>query len=127
MARSRIFLAFPFQGEYLVAMGAVQRPEMASGFTDFDAGHRDLVAVTKYNYYGNRLVTASLDHRMKVWDLKDGQWQLVDTWRAHDAEIRDVSDMAVSSEPDQVLNSFRLHGTALSQASILLALVRICD
>jgi nucleoporin SEH1 len=27
---------------------------------------------------------------MKVWDLKDGQWQLVDTWRAHDAEIRDV-------------------------------------
>ncbi|KAJ5175987.1 uncharacterized protein N7482_001864 [Penicillium canariense] len=72
-------------------MGAVERPEMAGGFADFDAGHRDLVAVTKFNFYGNRLVTASSDHRMKVWDLKDGQWQLMDTWRAHDAEIRDAT------------------------------------
>jgi WD40 repeat protein len=127
LAQSQIFLAFPIQGEYLVAMGAVERPEMAGGFTDFDAGHRDLVAVTKYNYYGNRLVTASLDHRMKIWDLKDGQWQLIDTWRAHDAEIRDVSDTPVGCELDHVLNSYRLHGTVLSQASILPALERICD
>lgn len=70
-------------------MGAVERPEI-TGFTDFDAGHRDLVTVTRFNFYGNRIVTASSDHRMKVWDLKDGQWQLIDTWRAHDAEIRDV-------------------------------------
>ena len=67
---------------------------MASGFADFDAGHRDLVLVTKFSYYGNRIVTASSDHRMKVWDQKDGQWQLTDTWRAHDAEIRDVSRKA---------------------------------
>ncbi|OJJ46751.1 hypothetical protein ASPZODRAFT_16503 [Penicilliopsis zonata CBS 506.65] len=63
---------------------------MASGFVDFDAGHRDLVTVTKFNFYGNRIVTASSDHRMKVWDQKDGSWQLTDTWRAHDAEIRDA-------------------------------------
>ena len=74
----------------MVAMGAVERPELAGGFTDLDAGHRDLVTVTKYNFYGNRLLTASADHRIKVWDLKDSQWQLIDTWRAHDAEIRDV-------------------------------------
>ncbi|KAJ6172325.1 hypothetical protein N7470_001392 [Penicillium chermesinum] len=72
-------------------MGAVEHPEMAGGFADFDAGHRDLVAVTKFNFYGNRIVTASSDHRMKVWDLSEGQWQLTDTWRAHDAEIRDAS------------------------------------
>ncbi|KAJ6088791.1 hypothetical protein N7486_010052 [Penicillium sp. IBT 16267x] len=72
-------------------MGAMERPEMAGGFADFDAGHRDLVTVTKFNFYGNRIVTASADHRMKVWDLKDGQWQLLDTWRAHDAEIRDAT------------------------------------
>ncbi|KAJ5907638.1 hypothetical protein N7495_000320 [Penicillium taxi] len=72
-------------------MGPVERPEMLGGFADFDAGHRDLVAVTKFNFYGNRIVTASSDHRMKVWDLKDGQWQLLDTWRAHDAEIRDAT------------------------------------
>ncbi|KAA8650631.1 putative nuclear pore protein (SEH1) [Aspergillus tanneri] len=64
---------------------------MSSGFADFDAGHRDLVSVTKFNFYGNRIVTASSDHRMKVWDQKDGEWQLTDTWRAHNAEIRDVS------------------------------------
>ncbi|KNG86441.1 nuclear pore protein (SEH1) [Aspergillus nomiae NRRL 13137] len=62
-----------------------------SGFADFDAGHRDLITVTKFNFYGNRIVTASSDHRMKVWDQKDGEWQLTDTWRAHDAEIRDAS------------------------------------
>lgn len=64
---------------------------MSAGFSDFDSGHRDLVTVTKFNFYGNRIVTASSDHRMKVWDQKDGEWQLTDTWRAHDAEIRDVS------------------------------------
>lgn len=71
-------------------MGSVERAEAAGGFADFDAGHRDLVSVTKFNFYGNRIVTASTDHRMKVWDMKDGQWRLMDTWRAHDAEIRDV-------------------------------------
>ncbi|KAK2796816.1 hypothetical protein FQN50_009417 [Emmonsiellopsis sp. PD_5] len=62
-----------------------------TAFTDFDAGHRDLVTVTKFNFYGNRILTASSDHRIKVWDQKDGKWQLVDTWRAHDAEIRDAA------------------------------------
>lgn len=57
---------------------------------DFGAGHRDLITVTKFNFYGNRIVTASSDHRMKVWDLKDEKWRLTDTWRAHDAEILDV-------------------------------------
>lgn len=71
-------------------MGAVEYSEMADGFADLDAGHRELVSVTKFNFYGNRIVTASSDHRMKVWDQKDGQWHLTDTWRAHDAEVRDV-------------------------------------
>ncbi|KAL3488679.1 WD40-repeat-containing domain protein [Aspergillus germanicus] len=64
---------------------------MSSAFADFDTGHRDLVTVTKFNFYGNRIVTASSDHRMKVWDQQDGEWQLIDTWRAHDAEIRDAT------------------------------------
>lgn len=90
MAHCWTALTLPSQDEYLVPMGAVQYPEMADSFADFDAGHRDLVSVTKFNFYGNRIVTASSDHRMKVWDQKEGQWQLTDTWRAHDAEIRDV-------------------------------------
>ncbi|KAM5456659.1 hypothetical protein MaudCBS49596_000900 [Microsporum audouinii] len=62
-----------------------------TAFTEFDAGHRDLVTVTKFNFYGNRILTASADHRIKVWDQKDDGWELVDTWRAHDAEIRDAA------------------------------------
>lgn len=60
-------------------------------FTQFEIGHRDQVNVIKYNFYGNRLLTASADHRVKVWDRKDDGWELTDTWRAHDAEIHDVS------------------------------------
>lgn len=71
---------------------------------DFDAGHRDLITVTKFNFYGNRIVTASSDHRMKVWDLKDDKWQLTDTWRAHDAEILDVRGIQPFFRPSGFLN-----------------------
>ncbi|KAK2735776.1 epoxide hydrolase, soluble (sEH) [Myotisia sp. PD_48] len=60
-------------------------------FTEFETSHRDLVTVTKFNFYGNRILTASADHRIKVWDQKDGNWDLIDTWRAHDAEVRDAA------------------------------------
>jgi nucleoporin SEH1 len=60
-------------------------------FTTFDHGHNDLVLAVDFNFYGNRMVTAGSDHKLKVWDKKeDGQWALVDTWRAHDAEVVDV-------------------------------------
>lgn len=81
-------------------METVKQPNTAGGFAEFDAGHRDLITVTKFNFYGNRLITASSDHRMKVWDLHDDQWQLVDTWGAHDAEIRDVR-LAVHNSSDR--------------------------
>jgi WD40 repeat protein len=94
---------------------------MASGFADFDAGHRDLVTVTKFNFYGNRIVTASSDHRMKVWDQKDGEWQLIDTWRAHDAEIRDVSIRGITLFllRRQILICGRRHGMVHLLASTL--------
>lgn len=61
------------------------------GFQTFAHGHQDLVLAVDYNYYGTRMVTASSDHRLKVWDRKDDNWTIVDSWRAHDAEIVDVS------------------------------------
>lgn len=104
-------------------MGSVERPEVAGGFADFDAGHRDLVSVTKFNFYGNRIVTASTDHRMKVWDLKEGQWQLTDTWRAHDAEIRDVRIQREYTSklpsPSRADLSLRRFGMALSRVNTL--------
>lgn len=57
----------------------------------YDAGHDDLVLAVSFNYYGNRMATAGSDHRIKVWDKKDDQWKFVDGWKAHDAEVTDVS------------------------------------
>ncbi|KMP06609.1 nucleoporin seh1 [Coccidioides immitis H538.4] len=59
--------------------------------TEFEIGHRDQVNVIKFNFYGNRILTASSDHRVKVWDQNEAGWELIDTWRAHDAEIYDAA------------------------------------
>lgn len=60
-------------------------------FSTFDHGHQDLVLAVDFNFFGTRMVTASSDHRLKVWDRKDENWSLVDSWKAHDAEIVEVS------------------------------------
>ncbi|KAF2999878.1 epoxide hydrolase, soluble (sEH) [Curvularia kusanoi] len=59
-------------------------------FTTFSHGHQDLVLAVDFNYFGTRMVTASSDHRLKVWDKKDESWALVESWKAHDAEITDA-------------------------------------
>ncbi|KAL1296981.1 hypothetical protein AAFC00_004580 [Neodothiora populina] len=63
---------------------------METGFHRFPHGHNDLVLAVDYNFYGTRMVTASSDHRLKVWDRKDEGWVLLDVWKAHDAEVTDV-------------------------------------
>jgi nucleoporin SEH1 len=60
-------------------------------FQTFSHGHQDLVLAVDFNYFGTRMVTASSDHKLKIHDRKDDSWNLVDSWRAHDAEIIDVS------------------------------------
>lgn len=64
----------------------------ANGFQRVSHGHSDLILATSHNLYGNRRVTASSDHRLRVWDREDksGQWTITDTWTAHSAEITDV-------------------------------------
>lgn len=59
---------------------------------EFEAGHEDRVTVLHVNYDGSRILTASIDHRVKVWnvDKKTGERVLVDTFTAHDADIRDA-------------------------------------
>lgn len=66
-------------------------------FTTFSHGHQDLVLAVDFNYFGTRMVTASSDHRLKIWDKKEESWSLVESWKAHDAEITDVSATAASS------------------------------
>ncbi|KAF2264065.1 WD40 repeat-like protein [Lojkania enalia] len=63
---------------------------MATTMQTFAHGHQDLVLAVDFNYFGTRMVTASSDHRLKVWDKKDDSWALIESWKAHDAEIVDV-------------------------------------
>jgi nucleoporin SEH1 len=60
-------------------------------FQPFQHGHEDLVLAVDFNYFGTHLVTASSDQRLRVWERKGEEYVLVDNWRAHDAEIVDVS------------------------------------
>lgn len=59
---------------------------------EFEPGHADRVTVLHINYTSSRILTASADHRIKVWerDSETGHQTLTDTWTAHDADIRDV-------------------------------------
>lgn len=60
----------------------------------FPHNHLDIINAMHYNADGSRLVTASSDHRIKVFAKvmvgDDQEWRLVDTWRGHDAEVMEV-------------------------------------
>jgi WD40 repeat protein len=59
---------------------------------EFEPGHADRVTVLHINFTSTRILTASADHRIKVWERESetGEQSLTDTWTAHDADIRDV-------------------------------------
>lgn len=79
-------------------------------FTTFAHGHHDLVLAVDFNYFGTRMVTSSSDHRLKVWDKKDDSWSLVESWKAHDAEIVDVSSpLFIYFQPNPDSGSRHLH------------------
>ena len=84
---------------------------------DFEPGHHDRVTVLDINFDGTRILTASADHRVKVWERNPGTGQrtLTETWTAHDADIRDVladSSPRRSQCSEDVLTAipFRLNG-----------------
>jgi WD domain, G-beta repeat len=45
--------------------------------------HADLVTDAAYDFYGVRLATCSLDHRIKIWQLdeSDGTWTAIADWK----------------------------------------------
>ena len=77
---------------------------MESTLQPFTHDSSDLILAVHYNFYGTRLATTSSDHTVKVWNKEplnsaasasasvEGQtWELCDSWKAHDAEVLDVS------------------------------------
>lgn len=55
----------------------------------FDSGHEDLVHDVAYDFYGRHVATCSSDQHIKVFrlDKETNEWQLSDSWRAHDSSI----------------------------------------
>ena len=76
---------------FLHANRAFGKMTEEKSFQSFNHGHQDLVLAVDYNFYGTRMVTASSDHHLKVWDRKDQDWMLVDSWKGHEAEVVGVS------------------------------------
>lgn len=92
------YIASHLRSNFLAAHHAYATTMAAErSFQTFAHGHQDLVLAVDFNYFGTRMVTASSDHRLKVWDRKDDAWTLIDSWKAHDAEITDVSSLHLGS------------------------------
>ena len=58
----------------------------------FSADHADRLTVLEVNNDGSKLLTASVDHRVSVYDIDrlTAQRKQLDVWTAHDADIRDA-------------------------------------
>jgi nucleoporin SEH1 len=84
------------EASFVCAQHAYAKMAAERSFQTFSHGHQDLVLAVDFNYFGTRMATASSDHRIKVWDKKDDSWTLVESWKAHDAEIVDVSNLIFS-------------------------------
>ncbi|KAK6369853.1 hypothetical protein LTS17_009303 [Exophiala oligosperma] len=81
--------------------------------TEFVTGHHDRVTVLHTNFNGTRILTASIDHRIKVWqrDPKTGERTLIDTFTAHDADIRDAKFLhpTLGSHIASIGNDLKFH------------------
>ncbi|KAJ9655055.1 hypothetical protein H2198_005995 [Neophaeococcomyces mojaviensis] len=60
--------------------------------TSFSPDHSDRVTVLQLNHDSSKLLTASIDHRVVIYeiDASTGQRKQLDVFTAHDAEIRDA-------------------------------------
>jgi len=66
--------------------------EQQEEFTLLNHGHSDMVEVGAYNTYGTKFATGCADGRVKVLAKNRGaEWNLIETFRAHDGEVLDVS------------------------------------
>jgi nucleoporin SEH1 len=65
--------------------------DLSDAFQLLNHGHRDMIATTAFNYYGDRFATGSVDGKIKVYNKNNaGNWVLCDTWGAHNAEVYQV-------------------------------------
>jgi WD40 repeat protein len=93
-----------------------------------DHGHEDMITAMKHNFDGTRFLTASSDHRVKVYHKVEGsddEMVLDDTWTAHDAEVRDVSLAFIQFAGSDSNQTARPTGEDTLRALTLVRLARI--
>lgn len=58
----------------------------------FNSGHEDLIHDVVYDFYGRHVATCSSDQHIKVFklDKETSEWELSDSWKAHDSSIVSV-------------------------------------
>ena len=65
--------------------------DLSDAFQLLSHGHRDMIATSAFNYYGDRFASGSVDGKIKVYNKNNaGNWVLCDTWGAHNAEVYEV-------------------------------------
>ncbi|KAI4151801.1 MAG: hypothetical protein LQ340_003293, partial [Diploschistes diacapsis] len=64
---------------------------MAHGFRPLSHANKEVVLAADFSKTGDRLATGSADHHIRVFEPGglDGEWELVEEWRAHNAEVTD--------------------------------------
>jgi hypothetical protein len=83
----------PAKKESMPAKGEDDDPldDLSDAFQLLNHSHRDMIATTAFNYYGDRFATGSVDGKIKVYNKNNaGNWVLCDTWGAHNAEVYEV-------------------------------------
>lgn len=63
---------------------------MAETFLPLSHANKEVIITAHFNTPGTRLVTGSADHRLRVFDEKDDDWNLIEEWRGHNAEVTEV-------------------------------------
>jgi hypothetical protein len=86
--------------------------DLSDAFQLLNHGHRDMIATSAFNYYGDRFATGSVDGKIKVYNKNNaGHWVLCDTWGAHNAEVYQVQLPSHPSTFDIAANIYRSNGS----------------
>ena len=72
--------------------------DLSDAFQLLNHSHRDMIATSAFNYYGDRFALGSVDGKIKVYNQNNaGNWVLCDTWGAHNAEVYQVRTLHLYS------------------------------
>ncbi|KAN0104504.1 WD40 repeat-like protein [Hyaloscypha variabilis] len=77
--------------------------DLSDAFQLLNHGHKDMIATSAFNYYGDRFASGSVDGKIKVYNKNNaGSWVLCDTWGAHNAEVYEIQWLHPQLHPNLI-------------------------